>query len=237
MPDNDTFQSFRPSLEVAAAETIKNIESSTGQRVSPENVLWLQSAAKDLVRPDRESPKLCDLPTSVGGVFLWPFTYWSRNWFCEVALPIYGMDQRAIAFTLAHSMDKETLEKIATQKQLKIAINVWLDTLLCGPVALSDAVDRILGRDELVTVKKDCKEKTKATRAEDWGDTVAMLCEKYPGTTPIWWATRVSMDYCIEHAMRVIADLPTESKPSFNAVCRFHEIADHIRKEMTDGNA
>jgi hypothetical protein len=231
--EEKTIESWRPKLEPAAEAAIKELEASTGKPVTPVNVLWLQAAAGELVRPDRESPKLCDLPVAVGGALLWPMSYWAREWYVNVAQKAYGMDPRALAFTLAHSFDKETLQGIATRAQLHAAINAWLDTLLCAPAALRDALDRVLGRDELVTIANPSEAPAHAARASDWGDVIALLCEKYPGTEPLWWASRVSIDYCAEMAQRATAELPGDKNPSFNAVAKFHCVVDHIRKGMT----
>ena len=236
MPQDNKIESWRPKLEPAAKAAIKELEASTGRQVAPVNVLWLQSAASELARPDRESPKLCDLPLAVGGALLWPLSYFAAEWFENVASKAYGMDKRVVAFTLAHSFDRDTLQRLATQAQVKDAVNAWLDTLLCAPAALEAAVDRMVGQDELMHVENPAPVADAVARASDWGDIVALLCSKYHGTDPLFWACRCSIDYCAEMAIRAASELPPDKQPNLNSVARFHSVVAHIKAEMLAEN-
>ncbi len=224
----------KPRLEPAAAGAIARLEAETGRRLSPAHVVWLQDAARKLVRPDRESPKLIDLPTDIGGALLWPFSYAALQWYSTVAEPAFGWDFRAVGYTLAHSFRLDVLRALPSERTVRKAVNAWLMALECSPAALRDAVDGMLGRDEIVRVRNIAPAPKPVVSAEDWGDVIALLCRRFPGTEPMYWAGEVSIAYCQEMAVRSSESLPEDRRPiAFDASAEFHCIVAAIRAEVT----
>ncbi|MCK9517592.1 MAG: hypothetical protein M0R74_00985 [Dehalococcoidia bacterium] len=232
MPEQNQILVKKPRLEPAAQAAIAVIERDTGKKVTPEHVVWLQAAALEMVYNTRSAPALCDLPHSCGGVLFWPMTYFAAEWYQEIVQQKYGMDYRCIGFALAHAHQPEALRILTDARAAREAVNNWLLTLHCGPAQLRETVEKLIGRDELVAVE-NVAPRSDTGRASDWGDTIALLCEHYPGTDPIFWGTKVGIAYAEEMLMRAIGNKSgVQDTMSFSELGRWQCLIEHIKREI-----
>ncbi len=241
MAENETVTFRKPRAEPAAEFAIADIEKATGKRVSLDHIVWLQDAARRMTQPERDSLRLVDLPVECGGVLLWPLTFaavacWREKWF-----PYFGDDYRAWAYVSAHANMPRILRWLPTRWQIQARVNAWLLTLRCGPAQLREPVAVLRGRDEFASVPKTgAKPPRDTVRAQDWGDVIALLCAKYPGTGPDYWGWQVSIERCYEMLDRACEHLPEHKQPtgpSFSAQADFSCLVDFIKAEMLKESA
>jgi hypothetical protein len=200
-----------------------------GVEPSAEDIVWLHYSAQKMTGRDvRDIPVLLDLPLEVGGTLLWPMCRGAALWFRFVALPLFGDDVRVLAFALAFGRDAEGLQRLNARAQIADKVNTWANTLSCTAQALEEAVDRVvMGDSEPVDIDSPLENKKMQYRAVNYGESVALLCHNYPGTTPAYWLWDVSQDFmddCYSHIAKMMpgysgqAGAQSEAGGNFRAV-------------------
>ena len=69
---------------------------------------------------------------------------------------------------------------------------------------------------------------------------VALLCAKYTGSKPDYWAWQCSIDQAYERLDRACEGLPSDKQPdgpSWHAMADFHSLTNHIKGEMLKASA
>lgn len=181
-----------PILDSAVAEI-----RAAGVEPSPIQVVWIYQIAQQEVNPNGNSQQaFFDAPFSVGGVWLYPMTAGCRMWMNEYADKFFANNQRdylyAMGFGLAHAMQPETLLVLTNEIDARRAVRRWSCGLKCSDDALTDAVKRVLGIENVVEVG-DPEPKKESPMAEIYGDLIASVCHAYK-LTPHYVMWEISED-------------------------------------------
>lgn len=225
----------RPIMLPMAKAAIEEIKQRGGD-CTPEDVLWLQYAAKRCVNPSGEKslPSLIDCPVFVGGVSLYPLTRGALEWLQNCFGDNWNELDR-VAFALSKANKPEELT-VLNGLAARIAVVMWRRKLKCSQRALRDAVNFILNSEstEEISIETPLQSKPKSSESNPfhWGDVLCLLCHYYAGTTPKYWLWECSIEFTEIMLNRIQKLVPSMvekvDQTKFEAFAEFRSIVLHI---------
>lgn len=226
----------KPAMSPMVKAALKEIEAKGGIW-EPEDVLWLQDAARRCVNPHctRDIPALIDCPVYIGGVWLHPLRRGCVEWLKSIYGDKWAENVFAIAFAMAYADQPEYLKTLAGL-EAKLTVWAWSKKLNCSESAIDDAVSYMLNpySDIQVTFASRLQNQNHIDSDPfDWGDVLCGLCHFYQGTTPDYWLWNCSQEFTTMMYDKAAKSMPQLSKDKvdpakFEALSEFRAIVLNI---------
>ena len=224
----------KPILHKLAEQTVKDLRRD-GIEPTPEEILWLHSAAVEMARPTPcDSSTFLDFPIICGNVTLLPLSIGAKEWLRLHADWFDGDDilfQLAEAFCMAQGRNPESFDGLTNRVKAVAKVLVWARKIDCSAEELSRAMNYCLNRKKYVDIKNPKEEKEEAEgiahvkSATDWGQIHALLSHFYPGHSLSYWLWELSDDAVAELIEKTNSFLPPEQRVDRDSKrCNQHSI-------------
>lgn len=229
----------KPTFYRIAQDAVNEL-AKEGIVCTPEEIVWLNSAAEKVVKPTKSDEILfLHLPIACGNSFLWHLSIGARIWLEQYGKPWFigsgDMEQLVMAYALAHSRQPEVFAGLTSRMVARLKIVLWACKLNATKQELSVAIAICMGDDEDMVEIKSPKSKVEPEgNASDYGDCIALLCHFY-GESPDYWLWKASEQECAQMINKIMNLLPKDKEikadsPRFTNFSTFRLVVQHIRE-------
>lgn len=218
----------RPKLHPLARKALDEL-ADAGFAPTPDDVLWIEHAARAMDSATRETPaRVFGFPEIVGGTTLWPPTIGALEWYGKHAFADDRVRALTLAFACANARKPEVLLGLQGAQSVGAAVLAWA-TLLDVPYAtLGDALDRLLGTADAEIVQLGPGEERTVTT----GDMLGLLARTHPGQSPSYWLWEAPEALVSEVLRSATVGMPDGGGDStqFRAFARFRAVVRAVRE-------
>lgn len=172
-------------LALAEIDALK----AEGVDLTPQDILRINALALRVESPSSLLHLSRGVPVACGGVWLWPMTIASGNWFQEIGGNLKGtaMQTYALAYAMAYGRDEQALDYDIKSAERKV--KQFAKGLRCRSAELVEAIKQVIAQDEIAEADKS-NAKPKHTLPE-LASTLAAMTH----TDPRIWEYQCSIGY------------------------------------------